>query len=68
MTKTAVDSRAEEIARRFGKDAVMLHSYSGTCVVPPAVEAISAWDVSSHAQREQARFCTPRPRAEGAGY
>jgi hypothetical protein len=68
MTRTAAESRADEIARRFGRDAVMLHSYDGSQLAPLAVEAIASWDVSSHAQREQARLGMAAPAGRRASY
>jgi hypothetical protein len=59
MTTTAAQAKAEEIARRFGRDAVMLDSYNGSRLATTALDAISTWDVSSHAQRERARLGVP---------
>lgn len=56
MKRTVTESRAEEIARRFGSDAVMFDSYNGAQLAPLTVESISTWDVSVHARREQARL------------
>jgi hypothetical protein len=68
MTRTAAQSRADEIARRFGRDAVMLDSYDGNRHAPLALEAIATWDVSAHAQREQARLGMPKPKGWRATY
>lgn len=59
MKRSAPSSRADEIARRFGQEAVTLDSYNGAQLAPLSPDGVSPWDVSAHARREQARIESP---------
>lgn len=68
MTATAAQTKADAIARRFGRDAVILDSYRGSRLAPVANEAVATWDVTSHALREQARLGVTSPEGRTASY